>query len=200
MSRLRALACLAAAAGGAAFVPPPPSLLPLGPAEAVRVVAAAASPGSPEDGDGGGGGAGDGGGGPAGNWLANLRDEADRNASGGNLPGDGDDDDGYGDGGGPEGEEEPGNVNIPSTGVSVGDALVDAQLDEYRTALEEVTGLPGVAAVRTEVLLGRNVRRADGEQRLPVAHPGLRRLKLLKAASHLPKCGKCSCRQICKTQ
>ena len=155
MSRLRALACLAAAAGGAAFVPPPPSLLPLGPAEAVRVVVvAAAAPGSPEDGDGGGGGAGDGGGGPAGNWLANLREEADRNASGGNLPGDGDDDDGYGDGGGPGGEEEPGNVNIPSTGVSVGDALVDAQLDEYRTALEEVTGLPGVAAVRTEVLLG----------------------------------------------
>ena len=53
---------------------------------------------------------------------------------------------------------------------------------------------------RTEILLGRNVRRADGEQRLPVANPGLRRLKLLKAASHLPKCGKCSCRQICKTQ
>jgi glyoxylase-like metal-dependent hydrolase (beta-lactamase superfamily II) len=49
-----------------------------------------------------------------------------------------------------EGDMEPGNVNIPSTGVSVSDSLVDSQKDEYTTSLKRVGGLAGVAKIETE--------------------------------------------------
>ena len=49
-----------------------------------------------------------------------------------------------------EGDMEPGNVNIPSTGVSISDSLVDSQKDAYTTSLNKVRGVAGVAKIETE--------------------------------------------------
>eukprot|EP00563_Minutocellus_polymorphus_P016541 CAMPEP_0181058080 /NCGR_PEP_ID=MMETSP1070-20121207/20608_1 /TAXON_ID=265543 /ORGANISM="Minutocellus polymorphus, Strain NH13" /LENGTH=466 /DNA_ID=CAMNT_0023137567 /DNA_START=29 /DNA_END=1429 /DNA_ORIENTATION=+ len=90
------------------------------------------------------------GGKPPENWLQSLKKEADEttgrlakppSADGNSIPDLAD----YA-----EGDMEPGNVNIPSTGVSVSDSLVDSQKDEYMTSLKKVKGIAGVAKIETE--------------------------------------------------
>ena len=83
------------------------------------------------------------------NWLQDLKDQADENAGRLAKPPAG--------AGGeeqetllPDGDEGPGNVNIPSTGVSVTDSLVESQKDTFKTSLHRVLGVPGVARIETE--------------------------------------------------
>lgn len=87
---------------------------------------------------------------PPENWLQSLKKEADETTGrlakppatdGNSIPDLAD----YA-----EGDMEPGNVNIPSTGVSVSDSLVDSQEDEYTTSLKKVRGVAGVAKIDTE--------------------------------------------------
>jgi len=88
---------------------------------------------------------------PPQNWLQSLKKEADETTGRLAKPLSSTDADAIPDlADFAEGDMEPGNVNIPSTGVSVSDSLVDSQKDEYTTSLKRVGGLAGVAKIETE--------------------------------------------------
>mmetsp|Transcript_22322 Transcript_22322/g.48280 ORF Transcript_22322/g.48280 Transcript_22322/m.48280 type:complete len:504 (+) Transcript_22322:217-1728(+) len=84
---------------------------------------------------------------PPKNWLQSLKEEADDKT--GRLAKPPSDDEAASAGNILADNEEPGNVNIPSTGVSVSDSLVDSQKDEFKTALSRLKGIAGVAKIET---------------------------------------------------